>query len=208
MARPYGQYCPIAHALDLVGERWSLLVVRELSHGPLRYSDLLDRLRGCSTNTLAVRLRELEDAGVIARHRLPPPAASMVYELTPVGARLRPVVAALARWGAELLGPPPNDASLQPGWLANALRIAVADAAPSARVTFRIGVETASLAAGIVTDGELDDVDATVDGDAAGFYRFVFEGDAGALSSSGDVTAVETIATALGLARAASVALA
>ena len=74
--KPYDQYCPVAHALDLVGERWALLLVRELQHGPLRYSDLHERLPRCSTNVLATRLRELEAGGVIARRRLPPPAAS------------------------------------------------------------------------------------------------------------------------------------
>ena len=97
MGRSYSQYCPIAHALDLVGERWSLLIVRELANGPLRYSDLIERLQWCSTNALATRLRELEAAGVIAKHRLPPPAASTVYELTEIGVGLRPVLTAKAR---------------------------------------------------------------------------------------------------------------
>lgn len=186
MARHYSQYCPVAHALDLVGERWSLLVIKELMHGPLRYSDLLERLHGCGTNTLVVRLRELEDAGLVVRHRLPPPAASAVYELTAAGTGLKPAVAALARWGAELLGPPSSDAALQPGWLANALRIALVDMAPAARIAFRIGRETASLDAGTVTDGTVADAEATVEGDAAAFYHFVFEGDARGLVVSGE----------------------
>ena len=84
MARSYDQYCPVAHALDLVGERWSLLVVRELLHegGPMRYSDLHARLDRCGTNILAARLKALEQGGVVRRRRLDPPAASWVYELT------------------------------------------------------------------------------------------------------------------------------
>ena len=110
MARSYSHYCPIAHALDLVGERWSLLVVRELQHGPLRYTDLLEQLPGVSTNVLAARLRELELGGILGRRRMPAPAASAVYELTELGQGLTPVLTALAHWGAHSLGPPPPDA--------------------------------------------------------------------------------------------------
>ena len=83
LIKTYNQYCPIAHALDVVGERWALLIVRELvEHDQLRYSDLHANLSGCGTNILAARLKELERNGVVRRRRLPPPAASTVYELT------------------------------------------------------------------------------------------------------------------------------
>ena len=86
MARSYSQYCPMAHALDLVGERWSLLIVRELlEDDQLRYSDLHARLDGCGTNILAARLKTLEQGGVVRRKQLDPPAASWVYELTEYG---------------------------------------------------------------------------------------------------------------------------
>ena len=88
----YDQYCPIACSLGLVGERWTLLVVRELMHGPKRYTDLLDHLPGIGTNILADRLKELESAGLVEKRKLPPPAASSVYELTPMGRELRPVL--------------------------------------------------------------------------------------------------------------------
>ena len=81
----YGQYCPIAHSLGLVGERWTLLVVRELLRGPKRYTDLADHLPGIGTNILAARLKELEAAGIVEKRKLPPPFASTVYELTPRG---------------------------------------------------------------------------------------------------------------------------
>ena len=86
MAKRFDQYCPIAHALSLVGERWSLLVVRELLKGPKRYTDLAAGLPGIGTNILAARLRTLEDGGVVHKRKLPPPAASTVYELTEYGA--------------------------------------------------------------------------------------------------------------------------
>src|SRR5919106_3050575 len=88
MAKRFEQYCPVAHAMSLVGERWALLVVRELLKGPRRYTDLAGGLPGIGTNVLATRLRELEAAGVVGRRRLPPPAASTVYELTEYGAQL------------------------------------------------------------------------------------------------------------------------
>ena len=93
MSKSYNQYCPIACALDLVGERWSLLIIRELMEdGALRYSDLDARLDGCGTNILAARLKRLEGGGVIRRRQLPPPAASTIYELTEYGEGLRPVL--------------------------------------------------------------------------------------------------------------------
>lgn len=97
--RRYGQGCPVAHALDLVGERWALLVVRELRLGPRRYVDLQAALPDIGPSMLSQRLRDLEAVGVLLRRRLPPPAASTVYELTDWGAELEPVFAALARWG-------------------------------------------------------------------------------------------------------------
>src|SRR5262245_50588135 len=84
--RTYAQYCALAKALDVIGERWALLVIRELMGGPRRYTDLMAGLPGISTDMLAARLKDLEKAGLVARRTLPPPAASSVYELTPEGA--------------------------------------------------------------------------------------------------------------------------
>ncbi|MCF2528992.1 winged helix-turn-helix transcriptional regulator [Yinghuangia soli] len=97
--RSYGQACPIAHALDIVGERWALLVVRELRLGPRRYADLQAALPGAGSSVLAQRLRDLEATGVLRRRTLPPPAAAKVYELTEWGAELEPVFDALRTWG-------------------------------------------------------------------------------------------------------------
>jgi DNA-binding HxlR family transcriptional regulator len=116
----FDQYCPLAHALGLVGERWAFLVVRELLHGPKRYTDLLEGLPGIGTNILAARLRGLEEAGIVRKRQLPPPAASKVYELTEYGSELEEVFWALARWGARSLGPPGPDDELYPEWGVNA----------------------------------------------------------------------------------------
>jgi DNA-binding HxlR family transcriptional regulator len=120
MAKRFDQYCPIAHALSLVGERWALLVVRELLKGPRRYTDLVAGLPGIGTNILATRLRELEAGGVVHKRKLPPPAASTVYELTPYGAGLEEVIHAIARWGARSLGIPQREDDVDHEWGLNA----------------------------------------------------------------------------------------
>lgn len=107
--RTYDDGCASAQALDLIGERWALLVVRELVLGPKRFTDLRAGLAGISPNVLTQRLGELEHAGVLRRRKLPPPAATWVYELTAWGAELEPVIMAIGRWGARspLLAPGP-----------------------------------------------------------------------------------------------------
>lgn len=120
MSKRYDQYCPVCHALGLVGERWALLVVRELLQGPKRYTDLLDGMPGIGTNILAARLRELEAGGVVQKRKLPPPAASTVYELTEYGRQLEEPLYALARWGARTLGPPDKGDELAHDWGLNA----------------------------------------------------------------------------------------
>jgi DNA-binding HxlR family transcriptional regulator len=107
----YEQYCSIARALDIIGDRWSLLLIRELMFTAKRYSDLLAALAGISTNLLAARLRRLERRGVVSRRRLPPPAASTIYELTERGRLLEPVLYALSRFGMHYLEPPDRHVS-------------------------------------------------------------------------------------------------
>jgi DNA-binding HxlR family transcriptional regulator len=104
--RSYGDACRFAYALDLVGERWALLVVRELLLGPKRFTDLRRGLPGASPNILSQRLRELEQGGVVHRRKLPPPAAVQVYELTEWGEGLEPIVTQLGAWGARSPLPP------------------------------------------------------------------------------------------------------
>ena len=106
--RRYDDACATAQALDVVGERWALLIVRELLFGPKRFTDLRTGLPGASPNVLSQRLRELDESGVLRRRRLPPPAASWVYELTPWGQELEPIVAALGKWGAQAPGAHPE----------------------------------------------------------------------------------------------------
>ncbi|MEN3305806.1 MAG: hypothetical protein V7603_2008, partial [Micromonosporaceae bacterium] len=101
-SRSYQDACGIARALDVVGERWALLVVRELLLGPQRFSDLRQALPGASSNLVADRLRELAGRGVVDRRRLPPPAAAQVYELTDRGRELEPIVLALGEWGLRI----------------------------------------------------------------------------------------------------------
>ena len=104
--RTYGDPCGIARALDVVGERWALLVVRELLLGPKRFTDLRAGLPNLSPDVLSQRLRELEADGLVTRRRLPPPAGSKVYELTERGLELEPVILALGRWGTSVPFPP------------------------------------------------------------------------------------------------------
>jgi DNA-binding HxlR family transcriptional regulator len=185
--KTYNQYCPIAHALDVVGERWALLIIRELvEHHQLRYSDLHANLPGCGTNILAARLKELERNDVVRRRRLPPPAASTVYELTEYGQELRPVLHMLAHWGARSLGPPTADTPLEPGWLAGALEMIFCPTPPDARVEFRVGDEVASIAGGEVLQGAVEEPDVVVECDRAGFYRLIVYRDFGDVSITGD----------------------
>src|SRR5919204_6463903 len=117
--RTYQQYCAVAKALDVVGDRWTLLIVRELLlRGPSRYTDLQYGLPGIATNLLVERLRELEDAGVVRRFDAPPPVATPLYELTGRGRDLLPVLDALGHWGAELMTRPTGDEVFRSHWLA------------------------------------------------------------------------------------------
>jgi DNA-binding HxlR family transcriptional regulator len=196
VGKSYNQYCPIAHALDTVGERWSLLVIRELMHGPQRYTDLLEHLEGCGTNILTARLRSLEEDGIVKRRTLPPPAASKVYELTDAGRQLQPVLQALCNWGLRNLGPPAPDSELVPGWLEQALRTLAACANPSLRLTVHCGGETASIAAGDARPGPVERAHAVIDGDPPGFYHLLVNGDLSGVEVEGDPLAVTQLTEA------------
>lgn len=110
--RSYNQYCGLAYALDIVGERWTLLIIRELIAGPRRFKDLLEGLPGISTNLLAERLKRLEQHGVIHRRTLPPPAGSAVYELTAIGRALEATLLELGRWGSRFVPSSPEGATV------------------------------------------------------------------------------------------------
>jgi DNA-binding HxlR family transcriptional regulator len=171
MKKRYEQYCPVAHALGLVGERWTLLIVLELLHGPQRYTDLADQLPGIGTNVLAARLRDLEGSGIVIKRTLPPPAASRVYELTDYGRALRPAIRELALWGARSLGPPTAEDELFPGWLENAVDTVLAPIAPPGRFEFRVGEEIAGLVDGEAQAGPVNDPDVVVEGSPEAIYH-------------------------------------
>ena len=192
MRRAYDQYCPIAHALDLVGERWSLLVVRELMRGPKRYTDLAETL-GIGTNILAARLRDLEAGGVVLKRTLPPPAASRVYELTDYGLGLKAALRELAVWGARSLGPPSDSAGLFPGWLENAIDSVLGPVAPPGRFEFRVGEEVAGLVDGETHAGAVDAPDVVVEGDPEGLYIMFVDRSLARVSVRGDSALLERL---------------
>jgi DNA-binding HxlR family transcriptional regulator len=131
--RSYGEYCSIAKSLDVVGDRWTLLIVRELvERGPCRYTDLRNGLPGIASNLLADRLRELEQAGVIAREDAPPPIATTLFRLTPRGEQLRPVLNDLARWGLPLMVEQNPSDAVRSHWLAGAIELMLTDRQPDA----------------------------------------------------------------------------
>ncbi|WP_238604043.1 MULTISPECIES: helix-turn-helix domain-containing protein [unclassified Amycolatopsis] len=139
MMRSYGQYCGLARSLEIVGDRWNLLIVRQLLIGPARYRDLIDGLPGIATNLLADRLRDLETAGVLER-RLADKGSVVEYALTPWGAELREPIESLIRWSAPLMIRGPEGDSFRPEWLALALP-ALLDARVKIRTAATVGIE-------------------------------------------------------------------
>src|SRR5258708_33257102 len=117
--RSYGQYCSIAKALDVIGGRWTLLIIRELLiRGPCRYTDLKNGLPGIATNLLSSRIRELESAGLIEREDAPPPIATTLFHLTEAGAQLQPALDAIGRWGGRYMAEPAEGDELRGHWFA------------------------------------------------------------------------------------------
>lgn len=201
--RDYFDGCGAAHALDLVGERWALLVVRELVLGPKRFTDLRTGLPHASPNVLSQRLRELEDAGVLRRRRLPPPAASAVYELTEWGQELEPVLQALGRWAARSL--PEADSIKVDSFVLSLRTLFVPERAAGLDVTLQLVLDEQPFRAHLahggldIERGEVRDPDVTVRcspttlagvvhtgmpvADAQARGLFVLDGDAAALQS-------------------------
>lgn len=172
--RSYGDACRFAYALDLIGERWALLVVRELLLGPKRFTDLRRGLPNASPNILAERLRELEQGGVVHRRKLPPPAAAKVYELTEWGEELEPIVTRLGAWGAR--SPiPPEQREIGPDSIVLALRSLfdpTAAAGLEAAYRLRIGEERFRIDVGggevALARGEVESPTAAIEVDEAG----------------------------------------
>ena len=140
--RSYAQFCPLARTLDVIGERWTLLVVRELLVGPMRFSDLRDHLPGISGALLTQRLRDLEAAGLVQRTDLPPPAARQVYELTARGHELAPVIYELARFGLAYLDALTPEQPLAPHMMPSGMRtMIVAEALPDRAFVVHIALD-------------------------------------------------------------------
>jgi DNA-binding HxlR family transcriptional regulator len=178
-ARNYDDPCGVARALDVVGERWTLLVVRELLFGPKRFSDLVRGLPGMSQNVLSQRLRELAGAGLVERRRLGPPVSGQVYELTERGSALRPVVVELARWGSRI--PTSSRADLSPDALVLALLTTFdPDGAEDVRVALVLDDDrfVAEVVRGRleIVRGEAGGADAEIRTDTAGLRSVVFGG--------------------------------
>jgi DNA-binding HxlR family transcriptional regulator len=215
--RTYCDGCAAAHALDLVGERWALLVVRELLLGPKRFTDLRAGLPGVSPNVLAQRLRELEGAGVVRRRKLPAPAASRVYELTNWGMELEPVIIRLGRWGARSASRP-RVAALSVDSLVLSFRTMFDPRAAeglNASYELRLGEDRFRA---VVADGRFEVVrggaeepDATIEADPVTLAALVYEGRplaealrSGDIKIEGDESAVERFLTLFPLPEPAS----
>jgi len=201
MPRSYQQNCPIAKGLDVLGERWTLLILRELIGGPRRYGDLRGQLPGIATNLLADRLRELEDAGLVDREELPPPVARTVYTLSQTGWRkVLPVVKAVAMFGLDMVVPDASALTPLNGFLAGILLGidpgSIGDVRASYRVDidkrrFEFAVDPAGLSAPqgspavTVTTTAADLISARLGATAAerkaALRRIKFEGDADAV---------------------------
>jgi len=141
VSRLYNQYCPVARVLDVVGERWALLIVRELLLGPRRFTDLAEGLPGIGTSVLTTRLKQLEQSGLVRRRILPAPAASVVYELTEEAVGLAGILVAMARWGMSLLGPRGQDDQVNGRWLVLALAVTAPDARPVPAGTYELRID-------------------------------------------------------------------
>lgn len=211
--RGYNQYCAIAHALDIVGERWTLLIVREMIMGPRRFTDLMRGLPGIGTNLLASRLKQLEAAGIVFRQTLPPPAASSVYALTDLGYGLEPVIVNLHRWGSRTQPPPGPETQFRTAWSALAMELSFdPEAALNLNETYEFRVDDEVFHAE-VRDGAVKSVrapaqspDVVVSTDGATFASIVMGRatlreavDSGSVRVDGDWEALRRCAAVFGL---------
>jgi DNA-binding HxlR family transcriptional regulator len=138
--RSYGQYCAIARSLDVIGDRWTLLIVREMWVRPCRYTDLRTALPGIATNLLAERLRELENHGLVTKTVEPPPIATAIYRLTERGAGLVPVLKQLLRWGGPLMQSGQGDDTFRPHWLLGILEVVFGGVTSESPLVFSVAV--------------------------------------------------------------------
>ena len=197
MSRRYGQHCALAKSLDLVGDRWTLLIVRELLDGPKRYVDLLGGLAPIATDMLASRLRDLEANGLVVRRETPPPTVARLYELTPRGASLDGVIDAFARWGFTLVEQREPGDVVVPRWIARAVSAIVRpDRAPVdlvVRLCLPEGASTLRITdTSVEAIGDHVPVDVTLTGDAELLAQAIEPRRAAELIAAGDITVVGT----------------
>jgi DNA-binding HxlR family transcriptional regulator len=171
--KSYGQFCSVAKSLDVIGDRWTLLILRELLlQGPCRYTDLANGLPGIASNLLSDRMRSLEEAGLVRREAAPPPVAATLFHLTERGRATEPILAAMARWGAEFVeGTPTADEQFRSYWFPYSVSSFLRDRAPgtppvTVQLVTPIGswAVTASDRGTSVHDGVAPDPDLMVDG--------------------------------------------
>ena len=181
--RSYGQYCGLAKALDLVGDRWTLLIVRELlALGPSRYSDLQHGLPGIATNLLATRLHDMEEVGLVERRSSSPPVPAALFALTERGRALEPALLQLGKWAAPLLGPYTDDQLLRSHWLSLPAKLRLRDHQPKhapVMIEVRLADEPPMLVhvhAGRVDvrPGSVDQPDALIAGEPNGVLGLLF----------------------------------
>lgn len=205
--RRYDQYCGVARALEVVGERWTLLIVRELLLGPRRYTDLAAGLPGMASALLAARLKQLVAEGLVIRRTLPPPAGSRVYELTAAGRELEPLLDGLARWGSRWLGSPRPGDAVRARWVMLAMKTRFdAEAARGVRETYEFRFDRGETFQVTIDDGDVDVRDGqirrpalVVEGDDVATFLEAARSEAaaaravasGALAVEGDLTALE-----------------
>ena len=210
--KTYGEFCSLAKSLDVVGDRWALLVVRELLLGPRRFTDLQDGLPGIGTNVLSTRLRELEAEGIVERSVMPSPTPAVLYELTDDGRDLRPVVQAFSRWGARRLTRAGADDAVKPRWFALSLGANVPHERLDAGTSYLLDIddELFTVRVGerdvVVTDATGDVPTATITGKLRDFFATA-KGDKKAaqrLATAGDRAAARKLVAALTGATASS----
>lgn len=173
MSKDYGQFCGLARAASIIGERWALLILRDLMVSSKRFSDLREGLPGVPSNVLTTRLRELESSGIIARHVMPLPRRGTVYALTDYGQTLQPILDALGRWGAQRMVEPADGEVVTDASLAAALRAGFHHGVASRERTFAVAAgEARAWARATAVDvsigeGDTDQADLTIVGGMA-----------------------------------------
>jgi DNA-binding HxlR family transcriptional regulator len=194
--RSYGQFCALAKALDVVGDRWTLLIVRELmSWKRARYTDLRSGLPGIASNLLSERLRELEDGGIIVREEAPPPVAATLYRLTERGESLRGIIRELGRWGAPLLADAAKSDEVRGHWIGLPAEIFLRDREPekaAVALEVRAGEQPVTLTTengGIRSEiGAVQNPDAVISGPAREVARVLLAGESLAAARKRGVT--------------------